>query len=104
VSVDERFARLFQSRHGPRTTPRDSRPAFSRYNALVFPYTNILLRPLPHGAVGFWDEVLNLIPLLFGSGLLFYLYFGARKRRATEAQQRAATPDPAAPPEEHPKT
>jgi hypothetical protein len=69
----------------------------------MFHYVNILLRPLPHGAVGIWDEVLNLIPLLFGSGLLFYLYFGARKRRASEAElrEREATTDPSAPPEEH---
>ncbi len=72
----------------------------------MFRLANILLRllprPLPHGAVGIWDEVLNLIPLVFGSGLLLYLYFGARKRRATEAQQREAGAEPA-PPDNHPQ-
>lgn len=76
----------------------------SRYNGLMFPYANILLRPLAHGAVGWWDEILNLIPLVFGGGLLFYLYFGSRKRRAAEAQQPDAPANPAAPPEEHPQT
>lgn len=73
----------------------------------MFRLANILLRPLPaplpHGAVGIWDEVLNLIPLLFGSGLLFYLYFGARKRRASEAQQREAGAEPDAPADNHPQ-
>ena len=56
----------------------------------------LLPRPLAHGAVGFWDEVLNIIPLIFGAGLLFYLYFGKRKRRA--AAQPLAEADPLAPP------
>jgi hypothetical protein len=78
---------------------------FSRYNGHMFPNVNILLRPLPHGALGFWDEVLNLIPLLFGSGLLFYLYFGARKRRAHHAplRERETPNDPSAPPDENTK-
>jgi hypothetical protein len=61
------------------------------------PLANILLRPLPHGAVGFWDEVLNLVPLVFGVGLLLYLYLGARKRRAAEARQQAAAAEAAEP-------
>jgi hypothetical protein len=66
----------------------------------MFPLANILLRPLPHGAVGFWDEILNLVPLVFGGGLLFYLYFSARKRRtgATEPADPAPTP-----PDEQPR-
>ena len=48
------------------------------------------LRPLPHGALGFWDEVLNLLPLVVGGGLLVYLYFGSRKRRAAQAAARRA--------------
>jgi hypothetical protein len=66
----------------------------------VIPLVNILLRPLAHGAVGWWDEVLNLIPIVFGTGLLIYLYRGARKRRAAEARQSALAADAAAPPEE----
>jgi hypothetical protein len=68
----------------------------------MFPLANILLRPLPHGAVGFWDEVLNIIPLIFGAGLLFYLYFGKRKRRPAVPPADVAA-DPAAPPPEPPQ-
>jgi hypothetical protein len=67
----------------------------------MVPLANILLRPLGHGAVGFWDEVLNIIPLIFGAGLLFYLYFGRRKQRA--AAPPPAEADPSAPPPEPPK-
>ena len=71
----------------------------------MIPLANILLRPLAHGAVGFWDEVLNMVPIVFGVGLLIYLYAGARKRRAAAAQQgQAAATEPAAPPEEHETT
>ena len=71
--------------------------AIRRYNGGMVPLANILLglqpRPPAHGATGLWDEVLNIIPLLFGAGLLAYLYFGKRKQRA------AAPPaDPTAPP------
>ena len=65
-------------------------------------FANILLSPLPHGAVGWLDEVLNLVPLVFGSGLLFYLYFSSRKRRAAEAQKRQGSAERAGPPEETP--
>ncbi len=66
----------------------------------MVPLANILRwllpRPLAHGAVGFWDEMLNIIPLILGAGLLAYLYFGQRKRRA--AAQPPAEADPLAPP------
>ena len=75
----------------------------------MVPLANIVLgllpRPLAHGAVGFWDEVLNIIPLIFGAGLLFYLYFGKRKQRAAAPpapSDNAAPPpsaDPPAPPQ-----
>jgi hypothetical protein len=61
----------------------------------MFPLANILLRPLPHGTVGFWDEMLNLVPLVLGAGLLFYLFFSKRKRGATAPAEPA---DPAPPP------
>ena len=70
----------------------------------MLPLANILLgllpRPLPHGAVGFWDEVLNIIPLVFGAGLLAYLYFGKRKRRpgAPPAEGDPPPPPNAGPP------
>ena len=69
----------------------------------MVPLANILLglrpRPLAHGAVGFWDEVLNIIPLIFGAGLLFYLYFGKRKRRPAAAQPPEGQPNLPAPPQ-----
>ena len=73
----------------------------------MVPLANILLglrpRPLAHGAVGFWDEVLNVIPLIFGAGLLAYLYFGKRKRRPADAAQMPVSgPNPPAPPEDPP--
>ena len=67
----------------------------------MFPLANVLLRPLPHGTVGFWDEVLNLVPLVLGGGLLFYLFFSRRKRGATDPSQ-AADPAPA-PPDQQPR-
>jgi hypothetical protein len=69
----------------------------------MYPYANILLHPLLHGAVGWWDEVLNLIPLVFGSGLLLYLYASSRKRRGIESQLRDRAGDPAQPPEDSSK-
>ncbi len=69
----------------------------------MIPLINILLRPVAHGAVGFWDEVLNIIPLVFGGGLLFYLYFGARKRRSAEAHPGEAAAEPAAPKDDPPQ-
>ena len=53
------------------------------------------LAPVLHGAVGPWDEILNLLPLVVGTVLLLYLYFTKRKRRADDAAARAGTPEPA---------
>jgi hypothetical protein len=58
------------------------------------------LAPVLHGAWGPWDEVLNLLPLVVGTGLLLYLYFTRRKRRAAEASARdGQTPDASDAPE-----
>jgi hypothetical protein len=57
------------------------------------------LAPLLHGAVGPWDEILNLLPLVVGTGLLLYLYFSSRKRRASEAAARPGPDGPPAAPE-----
>ena len=54
------------------------------------------LAPVLHGAVGPWDEILNLAPLVVGTGLLLYLYFTKRKRRADDAAAHEGT-EPAAP-------
>ena len=74
----------------------------------MFPLGNILLepvtRPLAHGAVGIWDEVLNMVPLVFGAGLLAYLYFGKRKHRATDPQPPATEANPAPPADELPRS
>jgi hypothetical protein len=40
------------------------------------------LLPLLHGALGYWDEVLNAVPLVLGAALLCYLYYTSRRRRA----------------------
>jgi len=73
----------------------------------MVPLANILLspiaRPLAHGAVGWWDEVLNMIPLVFGGGLLFYLYFGKRKRQAASPQPPEAETNPDPAPDEQPR-
>jgi hypothetical protein len=44
----------------------------------------ILWAPLPHGAAGPWDELINLIPLVIGGVLLLYLYLDSKKRRERE--------------------
>jgi len=69
----------------------------------MIPLVNILLRPLAHGPVGFWDEVLNMVPLVFGAGLLFYLYFGKRKRRATSPQTPETQAEASPKPDEQPR-
>lgn len=49
----------------------------------------MLLKPLLHGAVGYWDEVINLIPLVIGAALLLYMYRSSRKRRSeTKKEQK----------------
>jgi hypothetical protein len=53
---------------------------------------HFLLAPLPHGALGYWDELINLIPLVVGVILLVVLYRASR-RRAAEADE--PEPDPA---------
>ena len=41
----------------------------------------ILSKPVLHGASGYWDEVINLIPLAIGAALLLYLYLTSRRRK-----------------------
>jgi hypothetical protein len=53
------------------------------------------LAPVLHGAVGPWDEILNLAPLVVGTVLLLYLYFTKRKRRADDAAAHDGPPEPA---------
>ena len=60
------------------------------------------LAPVLHGAVGPWDEILNLAPLVVGTVLLLYLYFTKRKRRADDAAARDSTAEPAPAPEATP--
>ncbi len=65
------------------------------------------LAPVLHGALGPWDEILNLAPLVVGAGLLLYLYFTRRKRRADDAVAGDGTlptaPAPEAEPEAKPR-
>jgi hypothetical protein len=60
----------------------------------------MLAAPLPapalHGALGPWDEIITLIPVITGAILFLYLYFTARSRRAGEDKPPAEDP-PAAP-------
>lgn len=51
-------------------------------------HTELVLRPAFHGAVGYWDEVLNFLPLALGIVLLIYLYLASRKRRAPDKPPR----------------
>ena len=60
------------------------------------------LAPVLHGAVGPWDEILNLAPLVVGTVILLYLYFTKRKRRADDAAAQDGTPEPAPAPEAAP--
>lgn len=48
-----------------------------------------LLRPALHGALGPLDEILTLLPLVIGTALLLYLYFSARKPKASAAEGAA---------------
>jgi hypothetical protein len=53
----------------------------------------ILLRPVLHGALGPWDEVLNLLPFALGGALLFFrCYFARLKRGAWALTHKAARP------------
>ena len=40
-----------------------------------------ILKPALHGALGFWDEALNLFPMISGGALLVYFYFMRLTRR-----------------------
>lgn len=50
-------------------------------------HSMVLLKPLLHGAVGYWDEVINLIPLVIGAALLLYMYLTSRKRKPEEKEK-----------------
>jgi len=52
-------------------------PPKSRYNDLV--HASPLFRPPLHGAVGPWDEIVSLIPVVIGAVVLLYLYFSSRR-------------------------
>jgi hypothetical protein len=58
----------------------------------------VLLRPALHGALGPWDEILNLVPLVIGVVLFVYLYFTSRRRPAADDEPAPAPEDPPAPP------
>lgn len=54
-----------------------------------------LLRPALHGALGPFDEILTLLPLVIGAALLLYLYFSARKPQAPAGHAAPPGDDPA---------
>ena len=41
----------------------------------------VLLRPVLHGVYGPLDEIIALLPVVIGTGLLIYLYFTSRKAK-----------------------
>ena len=49
--------------------------------------TDLVLRPELHGALGPWDEIINMIPLVVGAVLLAYLYFTSRRRPPSDDDQ-----------------
>ncbi len=57
-------------------------------------YADALLQPAFHGLVGPLDEILTLLPLVIGVGLLVYLYFSARKPKPP-SDEAAPADDPA---------
>ena len=46
----------------------------------------VVIRPTLHGALGPWDEIINLIPVVVGLVLVAYLYVSSRRRRNAEEQ------------------
>lgn len=62
---------------------------------------HLALGPTPHGALGPWDEILTLLPVVIGTALLAYLYFTARK--APPAGDEAETAPPGEAPGEDPR-
>jgi len=59
-----------------------------------------LYSPILHGALGPWDEILTLAPLVVGVLLLLYLYLTSRRPLgpADDDQTHTATPqDPPVP-------
>jgi hypothetical protein len=69
----------------------------------------LLWLPRLHGALGWWDELINLIPVVVGVLLVLYLYRASRRRRGEsehgpEGEDAAGigTPPASAPPEPAP--
>jgi hypothetical protein len=61
-------------------------------------HMTLLLVPRLHGALGWWDELINLIPVVIGIILVLYLYRNSRRRReaadeAAEAERHAENPE-----------
>jgi hypothetical protein len=56
----------------------------------TMPHPAILRQLALHGALGFWDEALNLFPMISGGALLVYFYFIrlTRRRRKDEKEPK----------------
>lgn len=52
----------------------------------------LLLLPHLHGALGWWDEIINLIPVVIGIVLVMYLYRARHRRRPDEETPEAPEP------------
>lgn len=42
---------------------------------------DLVIRPTLHGALGPWDEIINLMPVVVGLVLVAYLFVSSRRRR-----------------------
>lgn len=62
-------------------------------------HPTLLLVPSLHGALGWWDELINLIPVVVGIILVLYLYRNSRRRREAADEAPEAEPKAAAHPE-----
>jgi hypothetical protein len=62
-------------------------------------HPTLLFFPRLHGALGWWDELINLIPLVVGIVLVLYLYRASRQRRDADGDATPAAPEPDAHPD-----
>jgi hypothetical protein len=53
----------------------------------------LLLQPHLHGAAGWWDEIINLVPVVVGIVLVIYLYRNSRRRRDQAEETPPAEPE-----------
>jgi hypothetical protein len=69
------------------------KPRLNGRSAIGLSQVTSLFSPTHHGALGPWDEILTLAPLVTGALLFLYLYFTARPPRPDEDDNPAAAPE-----------